>query len=313
MRRAVIIGSRGQDGSILFDARAAHCAVLGFDVGTVRHHLLEGVAPSQPLDLQEARAVHRMMESVAPDEIYYLAAHHHSSEEHVDEATELRASLDVHVIGLVHVLEAMRDVAPRCRLFYAGSSQMFGQPSTQRQDESTPFAPRNVYAITKVSGAHICAMYREKHGLHASTGILYNHESPLRGERFVTQRIVRGARRAQRDPAFKLKLGSLSAVVDWGYAHDYVDAMIRIVSQPAPDDYVVATGEAHTVLDFVEAAFGHLGLDWRNHVEEDSSLVTPPPTLARLVGDATRLRERTGWKPTLSFRELVELLVDAAS
>lgn len=310
MKRAVVVGSSGQDGRLVFDARSAECAVLGLDVGIVRHHLLAGVAPSRPLDLLDAGEVRGLVETIAPNEVYYLAARHHSSEERVDEATELQACVDVHVVGLAHVLEALRISAPRCRLFYAGSSQMFGQSPFLRQDERTPFAPRNSYAITKVAGAHICAAYRERHGMHVSVGILYNHESPLRGPHFVTQRIARGARRAVRDRAFKLKLGSLSAVVDWGYAPDYVDAMIRIVGDPSPDDYVVATGQGHTVRDFVDVAFGHLGLDWRDHIEEDPSLVAP--TKGILVGDATKLRERTGWRPSLTFEELVKRLVDAA-
>jgi GDPmannose 4,6-dehydratase len=310
MKRAVVVGSSGQDGRLVFDARSSECAVLGLDVGTVRHHRLDRLAPSKPLDLRDAKQVRALVESVVPDEVYYLAAHHHSSEEHVDEADELQACIDVHVVGLAHFLEAMRTAAPKCRLLYAGSSQMFGQPPVSRQDEQTPFAPRNSYAITKVMGAHICAMYRERHELHVSVGILYNHESPLRGPHFVPQRIVRGARRAHRDRAFKLKVGSLSAVVDWGYAPDYVDAMVRIVAESYPDDYVVATGQGHTVRDFVEVAFGYLGLDWRDHVEEDPSLVAS--TKATLVGNATKLRERTGWRPTLTFEGLVERLVDAA-
>jgi GDPmannose 4,6-dehydratase len=310
MRRVVVVGSNGQDGRILFERRAKDCAVLGLDVDTVTHHMLGDVVPPRPVDLLNAEQVSCLFERVAPDEVYYLAAHHHSSEEHRDEAVELRKSIDVHVVGLLHVLEAIRAHAPQCRLFYAGSSQMFGQPSELRQSESTTFAPRNAYAITKVAAAHTCALYRERRGVHASVGILYNHESPLRGPRFVSSRIAHGARRAKADPAFKLKLGSLSAVVDWGYAPDYVDAMVRIVSEETPDDYIIATGEPHTVRDFVEIAFGHLGLDWRAHVEEDSTLVTS--TDATLVGNATKLRERTGWRPTVDFEALVKVLVDAA-
>jgi GDPmannose 4,6-dehydratase len=311
MRRALVVGSSGQDGRILFERRSAECAVVGLDVGTVRHHLLDDAVPSAAVDFADARQVSALFDRVMPDEVYYLAAYHHSSEESVAAGAELHNCIRVHVTGLVNVLEAIREVVPRCRLFYAGSSQMFGWPSATRQDESTPFAPRNAYAITKVAGAHTCMLYRERYRLHASVGVLYNHESPLRGPRFVTQRIARGARTAKRDPAFKLKLGSLAAVVDWGYAPDYVDAMIRIVSQPEPDDYVVATGEGHTVRDFADVAFHHLGLDWRDHVEEDRSLVASTPSI--LVGDAARLRERTGWRPSVTFRQLVELLVDATA
>jgi GDPmannose 4,6-dehydratase len=311
MRRAVVVGANGQDGRILFERRAQECAVLGLDLGSTVQHALGDVGPSHAVDLSNPAHVRDLVTRVVPDEIYYLAAHHHSSEEQPDEAVELRKCTEVHLLGLVNVLESIRRHAPRCRLFYAGSSQMFGEPASPRQSETTPFAPRNVYAITKVAGAHACALYRERYDVHASVGILYNHESPSRGPRFVTQRIARGAWQAKRDPSFKLKLGSLSGVVDWGYAPDYVDAMVRIVSQPAADDYVIATGEAHSVRDFVEIAFGIVGLDWRAHVEEVPSLVRA--TRATLLGDSTKLRERTGWKPSVGFEQLVEILVRAAA
>jgi GDPmannose 4,6-dehydratase len=184
---------------------------------------------------------------------------------------------------------------------------MFGLPATPTQDETTPYVPRNPYAITKAAGARICALYREQHRLHASVGILYNHESPLRGPRFVTQRIVRGAWCARKDRSHTMRIGSLSTVVDWGYAPDFVEAMVRIVAQPTPDDYVVATGQPHTVRDFVQIAFGCLGLDWTKHVEQDPTLVSPAQ--ATLVGDSTKLRARTGWRPTIDFEEMVKRLV----
>jgi GDPmannose 4,6-dehydratase len=313
MKRVVILGSGGQDGRILFERRAKDCAVLGLDLQSVTHHRLAEVAPKQPVNLQDSAAVSLLLERVVPDEVYYLAAHHHSAEERPDDAAELRACFDVHVTGLIHVLEGLRAHAPNSRLFYAGSSQMFGRPASAPQDEMTPFAPRNPYAITKVAAAYTCALYRERHGLHVSVGVLYNHESPLRGPRFVTTRIVRGAWEAKRNPRYKLVLGSLSAMVDWGYAPDYIDAMERIVSEAAPDDYVIASGEPHTVRDFVEIAFHHVGLDWRQHVAEDPLLVGPGAgTHAPLVGNATKLRQRTGWRPTVGFEDLVRTLVDAA-
>ena len=310
MRRVVVVGSGGQDGSLLFEQRARDCAVIGLDVQSVTQQSAADFAPRSPVDLLDRDAVGRLFESARPDEVYYLAAHHHSSEERPDEVVEMRHCADVHLMGLVHVLEAIRARAPHCRLFYAGSSQLFGQPTTSRQDEATSFSPRNPYAITKAAGAHTCALYRERHGVHASVGILYNHESPRRGPRFVTQRIARGAWQAKRDPSYKLTLGSLAAVVDWGYAPDYVDAMVRIVSQHAPGDYVIATGEPHTVRDFVEIAFRLVGLDWKGYVVEDSTRVTP--ATGTLIGDSTKLRQRTGWKPTIGFEQLVEILVRAA-
>jgi GDPmannose 4,6-dehydratase len=260
------------------------------------------------VDLQDEAQLVDLCARFMPDEVYYLAAHHHSSEEHPDDATELRESTKVHVLGLINVLEALRKRAPRCRVFYASSSHAFGQPATPKQDESTPFAPRNPYAITKVAGTHTCRLYRERCGMHVSVGILYNHESPLRGPRFVSQRIARAARQAAIDPSFRLKLGSLSAVVDWSYAPDFVDAMVRILAAPQPDDYVVASGEPHTVRDFVEAAFGFMGLDWHAHVEEGGAASAH----GTLVGDASKLRRRTGWAPTVTFEKMVQILVEAA-
>lgn len=309
MKRAVVVGSSGQDGRILFERLSAEGAVVGVDVsGVVQQDWVGAELPSGG-DPTDARATDALIAAVQPDELYYLAAHHHSSEERPDDGKELLACLDVHVRGLVNVLEALRRHAPACHVFYAGSSHMFGRPAAPTQSEETPFSPKNPYAITKVAGAHTCALYRERAEMHVSVGILYNHESPLRGPQFVTQRIVRGARQAAADPSYRLTLGSLSAVVDWGYAPDYVDAMVRIVRHPSPDDYVIATGEPHTVADFAAAAFGCLGLDWRAHVQEDPSRLKG--ATGTLVGDASKLRSRTGWKPTVSFDEMVKILVTA--
>jgi GDPmannose 4,6-dehydratase len=315
MRRALILGCRGQDGRLLFEQRVRSCAVLGIDVGEVRSHAVDASRPDHRLpaavDIHDAEQVAGLIAAFMPDELYYLAARHHSSEERPDDARELAESMRVNCLALVHVLEAVRQRAPACRVFYAGSSHMFGAPTSAMQDESTPFAPENPYAISKVAGTHVCRLYRARHGLHVSVGILYNHESALRGERFVSQRIVRGAKEAAAHPQVRLALGSLSSIVDWGYAPDYIDAMVRIVSEDAPDDYVVATGQPHTVKDFAEAAFKAVGLDWRAHVEENPGLVKSPP--GALVGNAAKLRERTGWKPTVTFEEMVHVLVDAAS
>jgi GDPmannose 4,6-dehydratase len=164
-----------------------------------------------------------------------------------------------------------------------------------------------------VAAAHACALYRERYGLHASVGILYNHESPLRGPKFVTTRIARAVREVKRSPEYKLVLGSLSAVVDWGYAPDYVDAMVRIVAEATPDDYVIASGVPHTVGDFAAVAFGHVGLDWKRHVEEDSRLIGQASSSPiALVGNANKLRTQTGWRPTTDFETLVKIMVDSA-
>lgn len=292
MKRAAIVGSAGQDGRLLSLRLANEAEVVGVDVGDV--------------DLANPAAAAAWVGRVAPDELYYLAAHHHSSEDAPDDAAELRACTEVHLTSWVNVLDALTRHAPKCRAFYAGSSHMFGNPSETTQSETTPFVPRSPYAITKVAGAHVAALYR-KRGLHVCVGILYNHESPLRGPQFLSQRVVNGAKRAARERGWKLPVGDLSAVVDWGWAPDFVDAMVRILAVEKADDYVVATGKPHTVQDFVAIAFECVGLDWRAHVVEDPGVVKArPPTL---VGDATKLRSRTGWAPTLRFEEMVRTLV----
>jgi GDPmannose 4,6-dehydratase len=311
MTRTLIVGDRGQDGRILFERRSKSEPVVGIDLAGLRTAGAEGLEMPADVDLQDEAQLANVCARFLPEEAYYLAARHHSSEEHPDEATELRECTKVHLLGFVNLLEAVRRHAPGCRVFYASSSHTFGQPTTSRQDESTPFSPRNPYAVTKVAGAHTCRLYRERYGMHVSVGILYNHESPLRGPRFVSQRIARGARQAVRDRNFRMTLGSLSAVVDWGYAPDFVDAMVRIVAHPTPDDYVIATGEPHTVRDFVEAAFGCVGLDWRAHVEESPAVIAPA-SHGTLIGDSSKLRSRTGWTPTVTFEEMVRLLVKAA-
>ncbi|MBX3226840.1 MAG: GDP-mannose 4,6-dehydratase [Labilithrix sp.] len=286
MSAALIIGSAGQDGLLLAAQLAERgVAVTGVDRGDV--------------DLTAARSVADLVARVAPDAIYYLAAHHHSSED-APEPTPvlLEKSLAVHVTGLVHVLEA----AGAARVFYAASSHVFGVPDTVTQNEDTPRRPINVYGMTKSLGMDVVRHYREARGVHASSGILYNHESPLRGPTFLSSRVARAAARRE-----KIAVGSLSASVDWGWAADYTEAMQRIVACPDPGDYVVATGEAHSVAQLAEAAFAAVGLDWREWVTEDGGILKKAG--ATLVGDASKLRARTGWAPTVGFADMVLRLV----
>jgi GDPmannose 4,6-dehydratase len=257
-------------------------------------------------------AVSKLVSELRPDEIYYLAAVHHAAQDRgSDGGRDLYVeSHRVHVEGLLNVLEAVRVRHPGGRLFYAASCLVFGEPATNPQNESTPFAPVGVYGITKTTGIHCCRLYRNAAGVHASAGILYNHESPLRRPEFVSQKIVRGALDIRKGRASTLVLGDLSAVNDWGWAEDTVDAMIRIVRSDEPGDFVVATGEAHTVADFVRAVFERAGLDWTRHVEEDRSMIARKRPA--LIGDSSRLRARTGWRPTVSFEQMAGRLWDAA-
>lgn len=263
------------------------------------------------IDILDPALVERELRRSPPDEIYYLAAFHHATEDVIDlsAAALLRCSFEVHVMGLLNVLQAMEECCPRTRLFYAASSHVFGPPESEWQDERTPLAPNTAYGISKAAGLQCCQLYRQK-GIFAATGILFNHESSLRKPSFLSQKIVRGALQAQRDPTYRVMLGDLDARVDWGYAPDYVDAIFRILQLSEASDFVVASGEMHTVREFAEAAFGALGLDWRRQVETDPRLLTRVSYPLR--GDSTKLRVATGWSPSVSFIELVARLVQEA-
>jgi GDPmannose 4,6-dehydratase len=308
MKRCLVVGHAGQDGRILFDRlRSEGHRVVGIDRGEIQS--TDG-AFATPVDILDGAAVRELLAAAAPDEVYYLAAYHHSSEQKLEETGELFArSFAVNVSGVLNFLEAIRLGSPKTRLFCASSSRVFGAPQSSPQDETIPLDPQCVYGITKAAGQRCVRHYRQAHSLFAVSGILYNHESPLRSPSFVPQKIVRGAVAIRSERQTKLVLGDLDAVVDWGYAPDYIDAMTRMLALDVPDDFVIATGEPHTVRQFVETAFSLVGLDWKPHVE------VAPGSIAKrhgnFVGNAARLRAATGWKPSVSFAELVRILVQA--
>lgn len=309
MTRALIVGSEGQDGRLLYSQLAAEgSAVLGLGNGSSRS---TDTAATNPVNVGCRQEVQRVVAEWQPDEVYYLAAVHQASQDAIpaDDVDLFERSQTVHVTGALHFLDALRERQSGA-LFYAASSLVFGDSTDGPNDEQTPFRPRCIYGITKTAAAQACRFYRESKGVKASVGILFNHESPLRRSNFVSQKIVRGAAAIARGQEEKLVLGDLSARTDWGYAPDFIDAMIRIVRSAPPDDYVVATGETHSVGEFAETAFGRLGLNWREHVIEDPGLLTRQ-SITR-VGNASRLRDRTGWRPSVTFVEMVELLTDAA-
>jgi GDPmannose 4,6-dehydratase len=298
MKRVVIVGSGGQDGRLLEQRlHAEGCEVVG-----IRR---DGPGP----DLTQREQVAAAMRQWQPAEVYYLAAYHHSSQEKTaaDPAAIFTRSFEVHVTGLVHYLDAIRLHSPASRLFYAASSLVFGDPPSPVQTEATPFSPRCPYGISKAAGVHVCRHFRETHRVFASAGILYNHESPLRQEKFVSQKIVQAALRIARGEQDKLTLGDLSARIDWGYAPDFVDAMTRLLALPESGDFIVATGETHSVQEFVEIAFDRLGLDWRAHVLEDPALLGRRK--ASMTGDASKLRQLTGWQPTVDFPGMIAALL----
>lgn len=309
LTRAIIVGSEGQDGRILFDRLHAEAwEVLGLGRSVARS--TRGSANS--IDISDYDDVANTVSEWQPDAVFYLAAVHSSSDEcsQSSDALLFNQSLLVHVQYLVNFLEALSSSRTTGSLFYAASSHVFAPSETELQSEVTPFSPDSVYGITKVAGIQACRYYRMHRGVRASAGILYNHESPLRRAEFVSQRIVRAAVEISRGTRKDLIVGDLQARVDWGYAPDVVDAMVRITQLPDGEDFVVATGETHSVEEFVSVAFDCLGLDWRQHVKEDRSRLTRHS--ATRAGNSERLQARTGWHPSVTFEEMVGTLVEHA-
>src|SRR3954454_3901563 len=256
-------------------------------------------------DLSESSRLVRLVYELQPDEIYHLGAQSHVRVSFdVPEYTG-----DVTAMGTLRLLESIRDAGVRPRFYQASSSEMFGS-TPPPQSEATPFHPRSPYAVAKVMGFWIAVNYRESYDLFACNGILFNHESERRGETFVTRKITRALARIQAGLQDKLFLGNLDAKRDWGYAPDYTDAMWRMLQADEPEDYVIATGEMHSVREFLDVAGNHLGIDWEDVVEIDPRYYRPAEVDA-LCGDATKAREKLGWEPTVTFEELVRIMVDA--
>ena len=301
MKTAVIVGAGGQDGFYLTRLLEQ------------RSYAVTGLTRGGGTDILKREDVFALMERVQPAECYYLAAFHHSSEDKELQSNDsllFERSYAVHVQGLLHFLDAIAHVSPRTKLFYAASSHVFGAPTMQPQTEATPLEPTGVYGITKTMGIHCCRYFRRERGVFAAVGILYNHESPRRAPKFLSQKIARGVVAFQKDQSRRITLGDLSATVDWGYAPDYADAMTRILALPAADEFIVATGQPHTVEDFLRAACECAGVNWQECVETKPGLLTKKSAL--LVGDSSQLRRATGWEPAVSFEQMVRLLVEDA-
>ncbi len=301
---ALITGVLGQDGSYLAEWLKAHgCRVVGIDLAPAAPPTAVVDAYVQVDLLDRARLLAAVAE-IAPDEIYHLAGVSVVSLRPEDELAALQAN----VLGLHHLLAAALALARRPRLFFAGSSEMFGDAGGESpQSETSPTWPRSVYGITKLAGFHLVRHYRRQHGLFACTGILFNHESPRRPERFVTMKVARAAARIAAGIQPELRLGSLDAVRDWGYAPDYVEAMWRILQAPVADDYVIATGEGHTVEELVSRCFARHGLEWRRHVVIDPALQRPPEAVAS-IGNPGKIRADLGWSAVVRFDDLVGIV-----
>jgi GDPmannose 4,6-dehydratase len=319
LRKALITGITGQDGSYLaellldkgYEVHGIVRRASTFNTHRIDHVYRDPHLPGTRLflhygDLNDASSMNIILKKVRPDEIYNLGAQSH-----------VRVSFDVPEytgevtgLGAVRLLEAVRELGMKdTRIYQASSSEMFGA-SPPPQDERTPFYPRSPYGVAKVYAYWIGVNYREAYGLHVSNGILFNHESPRRGETFVTRKVTRAAARIKLGMQDKVYLGNLEAKRDWGYAKDYVEAMWLMLQQPRGDDYVVATGEAHSVRELCERAFAHVGLDYRKHVDIDPRYYRPTE-VDFLLGDASKAREKLGWTPRTSFEQLVRLMMEA--
>jgi len=311
-KRALITGITGQDGSYL----AELLLEKGYEVhGMVRRsseekferisHLRERV-PLHQGDLLDQFSLAALLSEVQPDEVYNLAAQSFvpTSWNQPVLTTEFTA------VGVTRMLEVIRHTRPQARFYQASSSEMFGKVRETPQTELTPFHPRSPYGVAKVYGHFITVNYRESFGLYAVSGILFNHESPRRGLEFVTRKVTSAAARIKLGLQERLAMGNLEAKRDWGFAGDYVDAMWRMLQQDEPDDYVVATGETHTVRELCEIAFARVGLDWQKHVFVDPKFVRPAEVDV-LVGNPAKAKRKLGWEPKIRFHQLVEMMVDA--
>ena len=316
MKKALITGITGQDGSYL----AELLLEKGYEVhGIVRRvaiedptHRMHRIIQNKDLlhlhaaSLESYPSIFKVLQKVQPDECYHLAAQSFVSYSFEDEFSTMQTNIN----GTHFVLAALRDACPSCRFYFAGSSEMFGKVEETPQTELTRFHPRSSYGISKCAGFELTRNYREAYGLHCSTGILYNHESPRRGFEFVTRKITSTVAQIYFGKATELQLGNLNALRDWGHAKEYVRAMWLMLQQEEPDDYVIATGTTHSVLDFVQAAFSHVGLNYINYVKVNPAFYRPAE-VEILLGDPSWARHRLGWKHGIDFTTLVQEMVDA--
>lgn len=319
MKKAIITGITGQDGSYL----AELLLEKGYEVhGIIRRH--STITNSSRIDhlindpeingvrlflhygdLFDGSALHRLIEKIAPDEIYNLAA-----QSHVRVSFDIpEYTADIVGIGTTRILEAIRDTRINTKFYQASSSEMYGLVQEVPQKETTPFYPRSPYACAKVYSYWITVNYRESYGIHASNGILFNHESPRRGETFVTRKITRGLADIVAGRTKELRLGNLDAKRDWGHAKDYVEGMWLMLQQEKPDDYVLATGETYSVKDFLVEAFSQKGLNWEDYVVIDPKYFRPAE-VELLIGDYSKAKKQLGWEPKVKFKELVKIMVD---
>jgi len=316
MKKALITGITGQDGSYLAEfllgkGYEVHGIVrrVAFEapehrLGRIKHLLDKLVLHSG--SLESYASIFKIIEEAKPDECYHLAAQSFVSYSFEDEFSTINTNIN----GTHFVLSAIKEKTPKCKFYFAASSEMFGNAKESPQNENTPFHPRSPYGISKVAGFDLTRNYREAYGLYALSGILFNHESSRRGFEFVTRKVTNTAAKIKLGLAKELRLGNLEAKRDWGYAADYVEAMWLMLQQGEPGDYVIATGVTHSVKELVEIAFSHVGLNWKEYVIADEKLYRPAE-IYELRGDYSKARKELGWEPQVSFENLIKMMVDA--
>jgi GDPmannose 4,6-dehydratase len=315
MKRALITGITGQDGSYLVE----FLLKKGYEV----HGIIRRVAIEDPdrrltrikhiikkihfhsASLESYASIFKIIDKIKPDECYHLAAQSFVSYSFDDEFSTFNTNIN----GTHHVLSAIKELSPKCRFYFAASSEMFGNSQKSPQNEKTPFFPRSTYGISKLAGYHLTKNYRETYNLFAVSGILFNHESPRRGFEFVTRKITSTAAKIKLGLANELRVGNLEAKRDWGFAPEYVEAMWLMIQQDTPEDFVIGTGETHTIKEFLEIAFGYINLNWEDFVVIDP-LFYRPSEIYELKGDSSKANNKFKWKPKLSFKDLITLMVD---
>ncbi len=316
MKKVLITGITGQDGSYLAESLLSK----GYEVhGIVRRvaledpehrlwrikHILDKIV-LHSASLESFPSIFKVVDKVKPHECYHLAAQSYVSYSFEDEFS----TIDTNIGGTHFVLAAIKERAPHCKFYFAASSEMFGNVKETPQNENTPFYPRSAYGISKVAGYHLTRNYREAYGLFALSGILFNHESPRRGNEFVTRKVTNAVAKIKLGVEKELRLGNLEAKRDWGFAGDYVEAMWLMLQQDKPEDFVIATGVSHSVKDLVETAFSYVGLNWEKHVFIDEKLYRPSEVFD-LKGDYSKAKKKFHWEPKVSFKELIHMMVDA--
>ncbi len=308
MKKALVIGHTGQDGYYLTQfLNTLSYQIVGVSSTEIYRNF--DISLPEKFDLYNNEILKTFLNKINPDEIYYLAAYHQSStDQKVNDGWLFQKSFDTNTRAYINILQWITETKLNCKIFYAASSHVFGAPNHSPQTEETPLNPNNIYGISKVASMHASSYYSTTHHIFASCGILYNHESPRRGEKFVTQKIIKTAIAIKNGQADSLELGDLTASIDWGFAPDYVKAFHAILQLEKPDNYIIATNQTHTVKDFVDITFAFLGLEPSKYVKQKEGIITKNLN-NKLCGNFAKLNKDTGWEPTTTFEEMIRIMI----